>query len=242
MLTALAFLTPLGGARTPNGRTLDWFPLAGVLVGAATGTAWWLAAQWWPPLLAAALVVAVDLALTGMLHFDGLVDSADGLLAHLERDRRLAVMAEPTLGAFGLGVGAATVALRLAALASMTPSIALVAAAWCGSRSLMALGAGRLPYARGDGLARVFTSTRSAAARRSSAVVAVVGLVGALALAALVDGPLLRGPVSVAVGLAAGVAVLSLAQRRIGGFTGDVLGAAGVVTETVALVVAAGRW
>ncbi len=240
MLAAIAFLTPLGGARTPDDRTLSWFPLAGLAIGGALGGAWWAAAQWWPPLLAAALVVALDLALTGMLHFDGLVDSADGLLAHLGRERRLAVMAEPTIGAFGVALAVGALMLRLAALAVMAPSVALLAAAWCASRSLMALAARTMPYARGDGLAVAFTG--AGGGRSSARLAPLAGLVGAVGIALLVDGPMLRGPLSLAVGIAAGCGVLVLAGRRIGGFTGDVLGAAGVVTETVALVVAAGRW
>ncbi|MGI8882353.1 MAG: adenosylcobinamide-GDP ribazoletransferase, partial [Jatrophihabitans sp.] len=61
-----------------------------------------------------------------------------------------------------------------------------------------------------------------------------------LGLAAVVDG--LRGGVAVAAGIAAGAGVLLLGRRRLGGFTGDVLGAAGVTGETVSLVVAAAKW
>jgi len=61
-------------------------------------------------------------------------------------------------------------------------------------------------------------------------------------LTALVAARGIGGVVAVLAGLAAGTLVVLLALRRIGGFTGDVLGAAGVVTETVALVVASARW
>ena len=102
MRRALAFLTPLGGASTPSPGALSWFPLVGALIGVAVGGVWWLAAKGWGPAPAAALAVAADLALTGLLHVDGLADSADGLLPHLDRQRRLEVMAEPGIGAFGL--------------------------------------------------------------------------------------------------------------------------------------------
>src|SRR5947207_1032923 len=102
MRQALSFLTPLGGARTPSPAALRWFPLAGLIIGAAVGGVWWTAHRIWPAGVAAAVVIAADLAVTGMLHFDGLVDSADGLLPHLPAARRLDVMAAPDVGAFGI--------------------------------------------------------------------------------------------------------------------------------------------
>jgi adenosylcobinamide-GDP ribazoletransferase len=150
MRRALAFLTPLFGASEPRPATLTWFPFAGALLGLALGALWWGAERVWPAAVAAAIVVAADLALTGLLHVDGLADSADSLLPHLDRARRLEVMATTDVGAFG---------------------------------------------------------------------VATVG--------------------AVVVGAAA---VVVLARRRIGGFTGDVLGASGMVGETAGLVVAAARW
>jgi cobalamin 5'-phosphate synthase/cobalamin synthase len=231
---AIAFLTPLGGAAVPDRRTLSWFPLAGAAIGAVIGGVWWATARVWPAAVAAALTVVADLAITGMLHVDGLIDSADGLLPHLPRQRRLEVMAEPTVGAFGMTTAAAVIVLRFAALASMAPSVLLIAGAWCGSRTVMAVGARALPYARpGGGLA-------SALLGGDWRPVAGYGVPGALGLAALVDG--LRGGGAVAAGIAAGAGVLLLGRRRLGGFTGDVLGAAGITGETVSLVVAAAKW
>ena len=85
------------------------------------------------------VVVAADLAVTGMLHFDGLVDSADGLLAPMAPDRRLAVMADPGVGAFGLAVGGTVLLVRWVALSSLRPGILLVAGLWCLSRTAMAV-------------------------------------------------------------------------------------------------------
>src|SRR5207247_2394140 len=128
-------------------------PVVGAAIGAALGAVWWGAERMWPPLVAAAIVVAADLALTGMLHFDGLIDSADGLLPHLDRDRRLAVMAQPDVGAFGVSVALGVIGLRLAALSSMQPRVLLLAGIWTASRTAMAVIAGVLPYVRDGGLA-----------------------------------------------------------------------------------------
>lgn len=233
MRRALSFLTPFAGASAPAPTALLWFPLVGALLGSAVGSVWVLADLVWPPLVAALLAVVADLVLTGMLHFDGLVDSADGLLPHLPPEDRLAVMAEPTAGAFGMAVGVVTLALRGAALAVMTPSILLMAGLWCGSRTLMAATIMRVPYARGEGggLASAFMGQRVRP-------VAIEGVLTAVVLAALWRP--IPGMVAALVGLVAGLGVVRLAQRRIGGFTGDVLGAAGMVAETVGLVVASG--
>src|SRR5205823_4134324 len=93
MRRAIAFLTPFGGAREPSPSALVWFPLVGALLGAALGVIWRVSDRLWYQGVSAALVIAADLAFTGMLHADGLVDSADGLLPPLASpERRLAVM------------------------------------------------------------------------------------------------------------------------------------------------------
>jgi adenosylcobinamide-GDP ribazoletransferase len=234
MRRAIAFLTPFGGAAVPDGRTLSWFPLAGAAIGALVGAAWWGAQELWPPLVAAGIVVLVDLAATGLLHVDGLADSADGLLLHADRERRLRIMAEPTTGAYGVAAVAAVLLLRFACLASLEANVLLVAGIWSGSRTVMAVTARAVPYARVEGgLATAFLGGdwRS---------VGLFGLIVAVSLGALSGG---RQPeLAVALGMAAGAGVVAVARRRLGGFTGDVLGAAGMVTETVALLVAAASW
>ncbi|HEV3401876.1 MAG TPA: adenosylcobinamide-GDP ribazoletransferase, partial [Acidimicrobiales bacterium] len=156
MRRALAFLTPLGGPVAPSPAALPWFPVVGAVLGLAVGGTWWAVSEVWPPAVAAAVVVAVDLALTGMLHLDGLVDSADGLLPPLDRERRLEVMADPRAGAFGVGAATAVLLLRWAALSGLRPRPLLLAGLWCASRSVMATVARSVPYARPSGLAGAF--------------------------------------------------------------------------------------
>ncbi len=232
---ALGFLTPLGGARTPTPAALRWFPLVGAALGLVLGGVWWLAAKAWPTPVVAVVVVAADLALTGMLHFDGLADSADGLLPHLPRARRLEVMATPDIGAFGVAVAGLALIARFAVIASIRPAPLLLAALWCTSRTAMAATVERVPYARSEGgLATAFHGARAPAA--------LIGVALAASVAAAWIWAAPAGPVSVVAGAAAFAGVVAFAVYRIGGFTGDVLGAAGVVGETVGLVVAAARW
>ncbi len=235
MIRALAFLTVVGRSAPPNPSTLRWFPFAGALIGAIVGGLWWGAAQLWSPALAAALVVAADLAITGMLHLDGLTDTADGVLPHLDRSRRLAVMAEPTVGAFGVGAAVVVLLVRWAAFASLTPDVVLVGGLWCVARTVMAVTVRAVPYAReGGGLASAFVGTRSWMG------LALVGATLGIGLGALAAGAV--GAAAVAIATTAGAGVVALGVSRLGGHTGDVLGAAGIMAETVGLVVAAARW
>jgi adenosylcobinamide-GDP ribazoletransferase len=233
MRRALAFLTPLLGAAEPRSSTLTWFPFAGAALGLVLGGVWWGAEWMWPPAVAAAIVVAVDLALTGLLHVDGLADSADGLLPHLDRDRRLAVMAAPDVGAFGVATVGVVLLLRWTALAAMTPSPLLLGGLWCASRTAMAVTVRSVPYARPGGLAAAFQGGHAV-------TTALVG--GALATGLAFAGPGLSGVAAVAAVVVGAAGVVVLARRRIGGFTGDVLGAGGMVGETTGLLVAAARW
>jgi adenosylcobinamide-GDP ribazoletransferase len=203
-----------------------------LLAGGLVGAVWWGAEQWWPAPVAAALVVAFDLALTGMLHVDGVADAADGLLPHLTRERRLAVMRAPDVGAFGVAALVSVLLLSFAALVTLEPEPLLVAALWCASRSLVASVPALVPYARPDGIA----SGLLAGAPRWPALC----VVPAAALAAVGAG--FGGTAAVVIGVGAGVGVVALAVNRIGGFTGDVLGAAIVLTQVVGLVVAAAHW
>jgi len=235
MRAALAFLTPLPGARVPTPRALPWFPLVGALLGIAVGGVWWATAKIWPLPVAGLIVVVVDLGLTGMLHLDGLADSADGLLPHLTRERRLEVMREPTVGAFGVGAVVVTLLGRFAVFATLRPAPLLVAALWCASRTSMAVVVDRVPYARREsGLASAFMGSPIPLVGVGVVVVAVGALASAWAVPA--------GPVAVASSLVAFGAVVAGARWRIGGYTGDVLGAAGMIGETVGLLVAAARW
>jgi adenosylcobinamide-GDP ribazoletransferase len=215
---------------------MRWFPLVGALIGGAVGLVWWAAAKAWPAAVAAAIAVLADAVCTGMLHLDGLADSADGLLPHLPRQQRLEVMAEPGVGAFGVSVVVIALLLRFAAFDALAPHVALVAGVWCASRAVMAGAAGSMPYVRPGGLASAFLPDRPA----ELAAVGVGGVVAGAALAGWGRG--WGGVVAVAGLVVVAAAVLLLARRRLGGFTGDVLGAAGVLGETVALVIAAARW
>ena len=233
MREAWGFLTILGGATPPTRRAWRWFPLVGAVIGALVGTVWWATGEVLAALPAAACAVAADLALTGMLHVDGLADSADGLLSHAERARRLEIMRRPEIGAYAVAVVVVVLIARVAAFSARPASVVLVIALWCASRTVAAVAPAWLPYAREEGLASDMLGGR---AQHWPALF----LFAAGAIAWLGIG--IAGAAAVAGVVLVAAAVLLLARSRLGGFTGDVLGAAILLGETVGLLVAGARW
>lgn len=230
MLSALSFLTVVGRGAAPGPRTFRWFPLVGALIGAVVAGTLAGAREVWTLPVAAALVIAVDLAITGMLHVDGLADTADGLLPHLDRERRLEVMRQPDTGAFALGTVVLVLLLRWATLTDPAVEPWSLVAVWCTSRTLVAVVPSFVPYARASGLASALlggTGDRWIA-------LALLPALGVLGWS--------QGATGVVAGLAAvatAVGVVAFARARLGGFTGDVLGATVLLSETVALLVLA---
>ncbi|MGH9030300.1 MAG: adenosylcobinamide-GDP ribazoletransferase [Acidimicrobiales bacterium] len=261
MRRALSFLTPFGRSTSPSPAALNWFGVVGCLIGLAVGGVWWLSSKAWAAPGAAALALAADVCFTGYLHLDGLADAADGLIPPLERARRLEAMADPAVGAFGIVTVAVVLLLRFGAFASSHPAPLVVGALWCASRTAMAEVTRSLPYARPGGLASAFMEDASVPGSEGPEedsgreggqpgrsphrlsrvhVSTFTGLALAVALAYL--GRTWHGVAALAAELLGVAAVVVLARRRIGGFTGDVLGAAGVVGETVGLLVLVARW
>ena len=232
---AVAFLTrlPVRSAQPPAAHAAVLFPLVGAAIGGLVGGAAAALAQAFPTLAAATLAVALELVLTGALHADGLADSADGL-AGRDRQHALAIMRDGSIGAYGTSALVLDLLAKVAALALLAESEAVlpVVAAFAVSRAAPLPLAAALPYARsGEGTGRLL-------ADRLGWGAAAGGVAIAAALAAAATG----ADALPALGCLALVvtAVALLARRGLGGVTGDVMGAATELTATLALVVAAG--
>jgi adenosylcobinamide-GDP ribazoletransferase len=239
MRAALVFLTVIGRSTAPTRRSLIWFPVIGALIGLAVGGVWTGTSHAWPVMVAAALTVAFDALLTGGLHWDGLADSGDGLLPALETERRLEVMTDPRIGAFGALAIAFVLLLRYSALLAGPVGVWIVAALWCASRALavVVMSAGR--YARSQGMADAFFATGG---QRSQTAVATASLGLAISVPlSLIDRPG-HGAAAIGAELATFGAMTWFANRRLAGYTGDVLGAQIVLGETIGLLVWAARW
>jgi adenosylcobinamide-GDP ribazoletransferase len=210
------------------------FPFVGLAVGALAAIAFLIAAQLgWHPLAGAGLALATACLATGALHEDGLADVADGFGGGASRDDKLAIMRDSRIGSFGVLALVFSVGLRAGALVSFrdagAAALALIAAHTF-SRAVLPAAMRTLPPARAEGLG-------FDAGQPSPDAVALAGLIGAL-LAVLFLG-LAAGLVAVIAGAFAAFLFGALAQRQIGGHTGDVLGALQQVTEVTVLLAAA---
>lgn len=231
---AICLLTIVPVARGTNqlaaaGRAMVWAPLVGLLLGLA-GAAAMAASEsaGHPPLLAAVLGVAALALLTRGLHLDGLADTADGLGTGRPAPDALAVMRTGDVGPFGVVTLVLTLVVQVAAAAQAGP-LALLAAAAVGRVAMTVACRRGVPAARADGLgALVASSVRPLHA----ALLAIVAL-GAAATLGWV------GPPAVAGGLLAGEVLLRRCVRRLGGITGDVLGAVCEIAMAATLVVLA---
>jgi adenosylcobinamide-GDP ribazoletransferase len=223
-------------------QSLRYFPLVGGFVGLANVAVWWLSSQWFPRTVAVGLMLALSLVLTGAFHEDGFADTCDGFGGGATRERTLAIMQDSRIGAFGaiglvmlLGLKwSALVALPTAAF-SVAVVTSHVVSRWYSIGLVRAL-----PYARaeGEGKSRPFDGGLTAAQWLLSGVIGVA----AVAIPALWSGPVenARLAIAAAVGCAAaaGTALVAAAhfKRRIGGYTGDCLGAVQQLSELTFLL------
>lgn len=235
LLGAVQFLTvlPVRRATAPPGESAVFFPLVGAVVGALMGAADGALSLVLPRPLAAALAVGVGVLLTGGLHEDGLADTCDALRAGRTREKMLAIMKDSRIGTYGAVAVALSLLVRWQALAALPAdntflSLAVVLAL---SRAVMVALAYVLP-AVGEGLGTQFARVLT------PPVVALVGLQAALALVAAGAGS--AGRLLIGLALAGGFAAWWF-WRRLGGVTGDCLGAAGQMVEVACLTTLAAR-
>jgi adenosylcobinamide-GDP ribazoletransferase len=231
-LGAVSLLTrvPARGDAPPE-RAVPWLPVVGALIGALCAGVYAATRAVLTPPVAATLAVGAGVLLTGALHEDGLADVADAFGAGGGRERVLEIMKDPRHGTYGVLALVLGVAARIAAVAGMGPAAAAVAlpAAHAAARATAGPLMWLLPRASDGGLGGRYAerTTRSVALAAGAVGAAVgVGLLGTWGVAA------------VAVAAAAAASMGALAMRRIGGVTGDVLGAAEQLVEIGILLLA----
>lgn len=199
-----------------------WYPLVGALVGAVAAAVLLGTGRVWPPVVAVLLSITAALLLTGAFHEDGLADTFDGLGA-ATRAHALEVMRDSRVGTYGLLTLAIALTLKVASLSALPPPLAaaaLVAGHGLGRLSAVLVIA-TSTYARDEGTGK-FTAPGVSRASLLVAVAtgtALLPLLGPQALAGLL-------------GLAGGhVAARLVFERRLGGYTGDCLGATQQLSE-----------
>ena len=242
LLTAL----PVPARLTPSTRgVLRWAPLVGlVLGGLATGVAV-LFAGWISPLVGAVLAVAVVALLTRGLHLDGLADTADGLGPLRDRDRALQVMHRGDVGPFGVATLVLTLLLQVACVAALLSAgggwLPLWTAVLVARVAMVRTGLPGVAVAAGSSLGRAVAGTVPRA-WWVAVVLLSAGLVTVGALLVADPGGAVQLLAAAAAGLVAAEAVHRRATARLGGTTGDVMGAMGEVAMTVHLLTAAALW
>ncbi|MGS0681595.1 adenosylcobinamide-GDP ribazoletransferase [Shewanella sp. 125m-7] len=237
ILAATSFLTRLpmpnwvakdGAAIAQSSR---WFAFVGLLIGAvAAGLLYGLTL-----LMGQALAVVVTLVLiillTGAFHEDGLADLCDGFGGGWEKSRKLAIMKDSQIGAYGVLALICAFAIKVTALIQLPLTLACISLIVChaGSRAIAGLVAVYLPYAREDSNNK--TPQKDAALPFTNRFILCVS--GALPLLFL---PLNYALMLLAVWLVTFISLIKLMQRHIQGYTGDTLGATQQIIEIVGLI------
>ncbi|HET9200778.1 MAG TPA: adenosylcobinamide-GDP ribazoletransferase [Dehalococcoidia bacterium] len=207
------------------------FPVVGLALGVLLLALDAMLGQLLPRPATSALVVLALAVFTGALHLDGLADSADGLFGGRDQSSRLAIMDDPRNGAFGFVAVALALLLKFSAIVSLSgwlragtlllfPFAARTAVLW-----LMAL----LPAARQSGMANQAAAV--------AVPVAALTTAAGLAVASVVFFP--AGGLLIVGALMSAAAIGLYALRRLGGVTGDVLGASIEIAEVAVVLLAA---
>ena len=233
LAAAVVFFTrlPLPGVVLTSadmGLAITYLPVCGWLVGGWAALVYAVAACWWPPLVASLISLGATLLLTGALHEDGWADVCDGLGGGHTRERALAIMQDSHIGAFGVIGLIVALGLKITLLPALGGAhfiLSVVAAHSLSRASAAALMAG-LPYARPEGTA---SKSRSLVCALSPARLIWVGVLGLAPLAGLPRSAWLVVPVVVV----AHLGYRFWLRQRLGGYTGDCLGACQVGTELV---------
>ena len=234
MLTAVGFLTrlPVPAARSaPDlSRAAFFFPLVGALVGGIAAATRALADQALPPLPATLLAVTAALIVTGALHEDGLADVADALGAHTTRERRLEILKDPRVGAFGALALIVAVGLITTTIATLDTADAVKALVISHTLSRWAI----LPVS-------IALQPAKPGGSGSLLRVSMPSVIAATVIAAAFVTPLQGAPALLAAALATAASAHVL-RTTLGGITGDGYGATAKLAELAAATTLVALW
>jgi adenosylcobinamide-GDP ribazoletransferase len=251
LLTVIPWRSPEPGRPAPAaaGAAMAWAPAVGLLLGVIAAAVLVVADH--PlgagPLTAAALAVASLALLSRGLHLDGLADLADGLGSGKPAPAALEIMRRSDIGPLGVVTLVLTLLIQVAALShaesggSGRGPAALITAVVTGRLALTWACRRGVPAARPEGLGALVAGTVRPAVPAACTLAALTAAVAAVVISATLTGHPLGWtlPLAVVAGIAAAQVVQWHAVRRLGGITGDVLGALAEVAATVTLAVAA---
>ena len=229
-LTCLPLAPKMKVSEEEVGRSMRYFPLVGLCMGACLAAAHMLFAAVLPLSVADGMIIALLAALSGAIHLDGLADTADGIAGGTDREERLRIMKDPRVGAIGVVCVVLIIMLKYVALLALSghliyKALLLVPVIGRWAQLLVAYRADYAGLTRGVG----FTFTRH--------VTLPVVLCTSLLVAAFAYYLFsLKGVAAAVMILVACRAYAVYFRRTLGGVTGDVLGAATELAETAALI------
>ena len=250
-LIALQFLT-----RVPVPAWVGWrpewmhasarhYPAVGLVVGGFAALVLWTGAHFWPALVAVLLSMAATLWLTGAFHEDGLADTCDALGGAVSRERALEIMKDSRIGSYGTVGLAAVLSLKAAALLGLAlrdVELVLIALplAHAGSRAVPVLLLRWLPY--GGDLEHAKAKPMAQQADNHTLLVVALWLVvvGAAALVCGLDVQRLLA--ALAALLVVALVMARWLLQRLGGYTGDTLGASQQGAELAVYLVLLAQW
>jgi len=236
--TRLRLPESLGNHIDHDSRLTDavvFFPLVGFGIGLITGGVWYLSSMFLPAGVSAGLAISVGLVLTGALHEDGFADCADGLGGSTDRAKTLEIMHDSRIGTYGGLALVVSVGLRWACIMALSPfsGVCALVISHTASRSSMPLAMKWSQYARTQGLGKLASGEVPDAQFFISILVAFVCSV-------LFGG--IAGLIAVSIALISSWCFLKYLEARLGGYTGDGLGAMQQIAEITALIILAGAW
>lgn len=237
-IAALRFFTiiPIPGNRGTSEESLsgslNYFSLVGTAIGLVMAAGGWLAWQFFPPWVAAVISVFLLLAVSGGLHLDGLADSADGFFSARPKERVLEIMRDSHIGVMGVIAIVMVLLMKSVCLANMSAGRAVAALFLMplAGRSVMVFSMAFLPYVRKDGGIGTLFYKDLAVLRQATLWTGAIFYAGAWYAAGLAG---------IVAGAAALFAVLIFAlycRHKIGGATGDTLGASCEIAEVLVAV------
>ncbi len=214
-----------------------YLPAVGFIVAAVLLLlSWLLSLAHATDVMTGASLTTAWLVLTGGLHFDGLMDTADGVFSHRDRQRMLEIMSDSRVGNFGAMAGWCTLLIKFAALSSLPPAaltapIVLVPAwaRWCETFAI-----GAFPYLKEEGMGKIWHDTTK---YPRDLILAAL-----LPLAATIGFAFSGSPSALVVAggtMLCGLAASRLLNRILGGQTGDTYGATVELAEAGGLAIAA---
>lgn len=205
-----------------------WFPLAGMLLGCLQVLVLWLALQLWSPAIASLLALAFGLWLTGCFHEDGLADTADGLFGYVDRDTAFRIMKDSRLGTYGASALMLSLLLKWLLWQQVAVmSLAAIVGAQVVSRWAPVLVMQRLAYSEPNAANR-----KPSATGRSLTGLVIASVVALAWLLSFSHAWLVALTLTVVMALV----WQQMLQRRLGGWTGDTLGALQVLNELALLL------